>query len=255
MILKEEKFNYYFKLIVLLAIIFLIVGIFSYLNLYKQTVPLKTVSFSGEGEIYAIPDVFEINLSILTEGGKNLDVLQKENSTKTNKVIEFLKNNNIKKEDIKTIDYRIEPRYQYFNCLNKDICPPPEITGYSINQTLLVKIRDFEKISLILKGVVENGVNKINSLDFVVDDIEKYQKEARKLAIKNAKAKAKEIAKETGFSLGKVIAFNENFSTPYLPPYYKNLDSALGVGGGDMPVIEPGKEKIKVTVTLTYEIK
>lgn len=257
MILKEEKLNYYFKLIILLSVVFFILSIFFYINLYKKTLPLKTVSFSAEGEVYVVPDIFEINLSVLTEGDKNLDKLQKENSQKMNKVIDFLKNNNIKKEDIKTVDYRIEPRYQYSNCFNKDICPPPEIIGYSISQTLIVKIRDFEKISSVLNGVVENGVNKVNGLNFTVDNLEKYQKEAREIAIKKAKDRAKEIAKQVGFDLGKIIAFNENVSIPYLP-YYKNLEK-IGMGGGDVfsnsPLIEPGSEKIKINVTLTYEIK
>ena len=55
-------------------------------------------------------------------------------------------------KDIKTTTYNIYPQYNYprFDA--------PEIKGYQVNQSLEVKIRDLDKASDILDGVVAAGV-------------------------------------------------------------------------------------------------
>jgi uncharacterized protein YggE len=209
----------------------------------------RNISFSGEGKTYTKPDIATVTLSVVTEG-KTVADLQKKNTEKMNKVIEFLKGNGIEEKDIKTTNYNLYPRYDYSQYSSK----MPQIVGYEITQSLEVKIRNLDKVGEVLEGSVAAGVNQIYSLYFKVDKDEEFKSQAKELAIKDAKKKAAETAKQLGVRLGKLVGYSEG-SNYY--PIYANYDKAMGIGGGgeSAPSIQTGENEILVNVTLTYEIK
>src|SRR3989344_4025160 len=91
----------------------------SYVNTFSKSIqPSSFRSFpvSAEGKIVVIPDVAQFSFGVKTEGGKNIADLQKENTEKMNQAIEFIKSNGVEAKDIKTANYSLEPRYQYYNC-------------------------------------------------------------------------------------------------------------------------------------------
>lgn len=201
----------------------------------------NTISVRGEGKVYTKPDIAMVSLSVVTEG-RNIKNVQDENSEKMNKVIDFLKGFGIEEKDIKTTNYRLYPRYDYED---RKI---PQIIGYEITQTLEIKIRNLEKIGEILEQSVGVGINQVSSLSFAVDNDEELE-EARSLAIKDAKEKAKTLAAQLGIRLLKISGFDEGVGYDY--PIYREL----GMGGaGEAPQIQVGENEIIVNVTLIYEI-
>ena len=235
----------------------------SYVNSYSQSIEpsaFRSFTVSGEGKITAIPDVAQFTFSIITEGGKDIAKLQKENTEKGNKIIGFIKSQSVEDKDIKTQNYNLEPRYQYFNCYQpmdgkSKSCPPPEIVGYTIRQTVSIKVRDFFKIGDILAGAIENGANSVSQLSFEIDDIDKIKNQAREEAIKKAKEKAKSMAKAGDFRLGKLLSIEEEGFAP-TPYYLKNMElSPMDAGGLPSPTIEPGSQEVTVNIVLKYEIK
>ncbi|MDW8280012.1 MAG: SIMPL domain-containing protein, partial [bacterium] len=236
-------------------------------NTYSKSIEpgnFRSFAVSAEGKVTASPDIAQFNFSIISEG-YDLSKIQKENTEKTNKSIEFLKNQGIDPKDIKTQYYNISPKYTYYNCfqaivnnLESKPCPPPKISGYTITQTINVKIKDFSKIGNILSGIVEYGANNVSDLQFSVNDQSKLENEAREEAIKKAQEKAKNIAKSAGFKLGKLLSIEEG--EYYYPIYKTYAPSNLGMGGGSdasmsNPQVEPGSQEIKVNVTLRYGIE
>lgn len=246
-------------------------AVISYVNTYSKSIEpsaYRSFSISAEGKTIGVPDVAQFNFSIISEG-EDLLKIQKENTNQANKTVEFLKNQGVDSKDIKTQFYNVYPKYTYYDCSKEVIyksypeteprpCPPPKISGYTINQTISVKIRDFSKIGNILSGIVEYGANNVSGLQFLVDDQTKLEDEAREEAISKAKEKAQNIAKFAGFKLGRLLAIEEGWASPY----YKNIPQSLGMGGATIestPLpslqIEPGSQEIKINVTLRYEIK
>lgn len=238
-----------------------------YVNSYATSTSFNSPAFSvsGEGKAVAIPDIAQFSFSVVTEGGTDLASLQSENTADTNKVIEFLKSRGIEAKDIQTESYDISPRYQSFPCEIRPVplsgaepaftaCPPSEIAGYTVTQTVSVKVRNLEAVGELLSGVVENGANRTSGLTFTVDDRAKYENEARAEAIAKAKEKAKLVAEAGGFKVGKLLSVDEFFFGPV--PF----GAEAGGFGGDTkvlapPSIEPGSEEITVTVNLRYEIR
>src|SRR3989344_2863339 len=247
--------------VLIVAIVLGVLGVIAYRNSKSAEFSnYRSFTVTSDGRAIALPDIAEFSFSIITEGGKNIADLQRTNTDKTNKAIEFLKSNGIETRDIKTQNYNIEPRYNYFPCppyTSAGICRPAEITGYSVSQSIHVKMRDFSKIGILLTGVVSNGANSVSALTFTIDDPAKVQNKARAEAIARAKKKAESTAEAGGFSLGNLLSIEEG--GVYAPTAYRSLYSKEAAGyGGDIalpaPVVEPGSQEVVVNVVLRYEI-
>jgi uncharacterized protein YggE len=251
--IKTKEYKIFFliiaSIIICLFLVLIVSGLVGIINKIKQgryigaDVAYKnSITVRGEGRVYTKPDIALVNLSVVTEG-RNVKDVQEKNSEKMNKVIAFLKDFGISEKDIKTINYRIHPRYSYED---RRI---PRIIGYEITQTLEVKIRDLETIGELLEQSVSAGINQVSSLHFEVDDDEKVKQEARKLAIEDAKAKARKLASQLGVKLIKISGFDEATSFDY--PIFREF----GIGGAaEVPQIQVGENEIVVNVTLIYEI-
>ncbi len=264
----EKKIKNYLGIAGIIAILVIAGSAWSYANSYaKQIDPssIRSFSVSGEGKVVSVPDVASFTFSVITEGGTNVASLQKTNVEKTNGAVAFLKEKGIDEKDIRTESYNVEPRYQYYSCgkydvsSSREVCPPAEIVGYTIRQTVSVKVRNFEVIGDVLSGVVEKGANSTSALQFTIDDPTEAKGLAREQAIEKAKDKAKAIAKAGGFSIGKLISINEGTLYASDRNYYKTaMEESYGVGGGAVPAaanIQVGSEDVSVSVTLIYEIK
>lgn len=248
----------------------------SYVKTYSNSVEpgaYRSFPVTGEGKVVAVPDVAEFTFSVITQGGKDLSKLQQENTERVNRAIGFVKSKGVEAKDIKTQGYSLEPRYQNVICKQTPrpmpavesesytiidrTCPPPEIVGYTISQTVSVKVRDFTKIGELLAGAVSAGANSVSQLSFVIDDRTALENQAREEAITKAQTKAKAIAKAGGFRLGKLISINEGWGGPIYARY-----ESFGKGGDAImpmaapaPSIEPGSQEVVVSVTLMYEIR
>jgi len=213
---------------IVLGILLLGYAALSYVDSYGKSIqPSSFRSFSavGEGKVIAVPDVAVFTFSVVTEGGKDIATLQTSNTDKINKAIAFVKSSGVDAKDIETQGYDLSPRYQYSTCRevvptsantvtgssisSSKVCPPAEIVGYTITQTVQVKVREFAKVGDILSGVVSQGANNVSQLSFQIDDQSAVQEQAREQAIQKAKARAEKVAAAAGFSLGRLLSVDE----------------------------------------------
>ena len=242
--------------LVIVSAIFLLVGINQKLNTATTT---NVVSFSGQGKVFAKPDISTLDFSIITEA-VNSKAAQDTNSRKSQSIVDFLKKQGIEDKDIKTTYYNIYPQYSQIRPpIIYDAAVPvapyaARITGYQVTQGFQLKVRDFDKLSDLVDGLVSNGVNNVTNLGFSIEDPEKVRSEARALAIADAKEKADELKGKIGIKLGKIINFYEDI-------YGYAYDRGGGYGGFEAmsankgPSLPPGENEITVNVTLTYQIK
>lgn len=260
----NENIKNYFWGIVAIVLVVVALSAVSYVRTYARSVEpssFRSFSVQGEGKAVIIPDVAQFTFSVITEGGKDITGLQKENTEKANKAIAFIKSKGVVDKDIKTQHYGVEPRYQYSNCTRPlgsaegEVCPPPEIVGYTVEQTVLVKARDFTIVGDLLSGVVERGANSVSQLSFTIDDPTEVENEARAEAIARAKAKAENMAEAGRFRIGRLLSIEEG---GYIQPVYYGKTFEGGYGGdgaAPSPSIEPGSEDVRVNVVLRYEIR
>jgi uncharacterized protein YggE len=253
-----DNFKKYLWVAGVLIVAILTVAAWRFTDAYSSSIEpssFRNFSVTGSGKVVSIPDVAEFSVSVLTQGGKDIASLQSQNSSKVNGAIDFVKSSGVDKKDIQTSAYSIEPRYQYFSCpANAAACPPSQIVGYTVSQTVTIKVRDFAKVGDILSGIVGKGVNSVSSLNFTMDDPNAPQTEAKAKAIQDAEERAKTLAKAGNFTLGRLLSIEDQ--SPIVYPTFAALNAgAGGKSAATPPTIEPGSEEVTASVTLRYEIK
>lgn len=253
----DTKIRNYLGIALAVAVLVTALSALNFSYSYSRSVdPLTApnIRVTGEGKAVAVPDIAQFSFSVIAEGS-NIQQIQEENAKKINQAIDYLKSEGVAKEDIETKSYDLQPRYEYSNCSPMGgVCPPPRIAGYTLSQTVAVKLRDFDKTGSILAGVVAKGANSISQLFFTVDDKTKVESEARAKAIAQAKVKAQAAAQAADVKLGRLLSVSEFASYP--SPGFEGM----GMGGAERaitltPQIEPGAEEITITVDLVYEIR
>ncbi len=243
-------------MVILAAVLIIYVGLLSW-NAWKShdyigksPDSINQITVTGTAKISATPDVAALYIGIVSEG-VSVNDSKKGVTEKMNAIIDALKTQfNIDAKDIKSENFSISPKYDYSNGRQN-------IIGYSVNQSVSVKVRDFSKTGDILTKATELGANTVSGPNFIIDDPEKVKAEARIQAIEQAKSKAKILADQVGIKLGKIVNFYEGGSE--MP----NMAYGLGGGMGDSlglaksvsATIEPGTQDVQLTVSISYEIK
>ncbi len=211
---------------------------------------INQITVTGTAKVSATPDIALLNMGIVSEGA-TVNVAQKGVTDKMNAIIDALKNQfKIDAKDIQTQNFSVNPKYDWSS-------GKQSIIGYSVNQSVSVKVRDFTKTGDILAKATELGANTVSGPSFTIDDPEKVKADARAEAIAQAKSKAKLLADQVGIKLGRIVNFYEGGN--------EIANVAYGMGGGpaDMalsvkaaaPTIEPGSQDVQLTVSISYEIK
>jgi hypothetical protein len=268
--MEEKTFKLLNKAFILAAVLVVgvlifFVGVILYQQRYLDLQNQYQITVSGEGKVYAKPDIAVISMGVTAQGATVAETT-KTSTEKMNAIIDAVKSLGVEAKDIQTTNYNLYPRYETKTTYSPISSYVEEvytrtsnnaIIGYALDQNIQVKIRDFEKIGDIISKATEKGANLVGSLQFTIDDPEQFREEARAKAIERAKENAKNLAEESGIRLGKIINVYEN--NYYAPRAY---DATKGMGGASvqesvniLPTIEPGQQEINLTVSITYQVK
>jgi len=203
-------------------------------------------TITGEGKVAIAPDIATTMVGVEANGA-TVKEAQDELNQNINAVSAAIKKLGIGDKDIETSNYNVNPTYDYSSNTQR-------ITGYQAGSSLTIKVRDIAKVNSVIDAATTAGANVVGGVSFDVDDKTKAQNDARKLAVADAKAKAEQASQTAGFSLGKLIDYQESFGNDRIYPMYATMDIAAK-GEGAPTQIESGATDIRVTVTLTYEVK
>jgi len=201
---------------------------------------------SGTGEATAVPDTAMINLGVSKEAS-TVTAAQNQVNEIINKITDDLKKLGVKEEDIKTTNYSVNPNYDY--TLGKRTP-----NGYTVNASIEIKIKPIEKANQAIDIATADGANQVGGVNFVLNDSEQkeLENEARIEAVKKAKEKAKSLANAAGIKLGKVIDVQENASG-YPRPIFQTATLEKTEDQSAPTELNPGENKVSITVTLSYE--
>lgn len=205
----------------------------------------NTISVSGEGIVKITPDVAFINIGVETEN-KDSKKAQSENAKKMDAIVKKLKSENIKNEDIKTIEYNINTSRVYNKEKNSY-----DIVGYIVRNVVEVTIKDIDNVGSILDSVSNEGSNYISNIRFGTLKYEEYYLEALKLAMESCKSKANAIAGTFGVKLDKPYKVIENSYSSY-PVRYDLGEFKSMADESSMTPISQGELQIKATINSIY---
>ncbi|MBV6656768.1 MAG: SIMPL domain-containing protein [Devosiaceae bacterium] len=171
--------------------------------------PLReaTITITGRAEVTAEPDIAVISAGAITEARTARAALDA-NSKIMNDTFAALEALGVERRDMQTRQLSVNPRYTHFEPVNGER-RPPRIDGYTVSNSLVVRIRDLATVGEALDALISAGVNQMGGLSFAVDEPEALLMEARQAAVADALAQAELLATGAGVELGRVISISQ----------------------------------------------
>lgn len=208
--------------------------------------PLRTLTVTGNGKVYLVPDIAYISIGVHTENKDAAEAVAS-NTTQSQDVADALASFDIDPKDIQTTNFSIYPRQEYDREGN-----PTEIT-FVVDNTVYVTVRDLSQIGNILDAVVAAGANSISGIQFDVEDKTAALSDAREAAMADARLQAEELALAAGVELGAVQSISTYNSYPV--PMYDVRASMMAEAAAASVPISPGQMILTVDVNVVYQIQ
>jgi uncharacterized protein YggE len=201
---------------------------------------------TGEGEATGVPDTAQFSVGVNKQAA-TVQQAQDQVNTVVNKISDELKKLGIAEKDIQTSNYSVNPNIDFSN-------GKQTTTGYTVNTTMEIKVKDANLANKALDAATANGANVVNGVSFVLNDDEqtKLEEQARGEAIKNAKEKAESIAAQAGIKLGRIINVTVN-PTTQPQPVVEKMSFARAADSSAPTQLQKGSNDVTVTVSLSYE--
>ena len=209
------------------------------------------IAVVGTGSVTVVPDIallslgVEVTRSTVGEArGDAADAMQA--------IRDSLESNGVEERDIQTQFFNIFPQYNFRDG------DSPEITGFSVNNQVQVKVREIDEVSEVLDEAIEAGGDavRVNNVSFTVDEPEQFLDEAREKAVEDARARAEQLASLAGVDLGSVRTISETSGGGPSPfdQFARAEFAAPSTGGGPTPV-GPGEAEITLSVNVVFDIQ
>ena len=205
-----------------------------------QGTPARGITVNASGKIEAAPDKAALQLGVETQAPDAKTALA-QNAERLNRVIAALRKAGVSKDDLQTSNVSLWPQRDDGST---------SITGYSAQNTVSAEL-DVAKAGNAIDAAVGAGANVASGPSLSVGDRDKLYREALKKAVEAGRAKAEAIAEAAGVKVGRVTAVVESSGYEQQPPMPYAAEAARD---STATPIEPGKQAIAATVTVTFAV-
>ena len=212
-----------------------------------QTIAGTRLDINATGEVTRVPDVAIINAGVVARSTTATGALQ-DAADRMQKILTALKRAGIADRDIQTSNVNLNAEYRYPE--NQS----PQLVGYTASNQLTIRFRDIRNSGKILDALVAQGANQINGPDLTVDKPEAALDEARANAVAAGRARAELYARSLGLHVVRVVSVSESGGyaipppAPPPPPMMARAQMAT-------TKIEPGEQRLQVSVAMTFELQ
>jgi uncharacterized protein YggE len=209
-----------------------------------ETEGQATITVNGNGTVTVEPDSAIITLGVYVTGD-TLVKAQQDAAEQMQTVLDTLSAADVPDKDVQTVSYSINVVNEFDD--NGNI---KGVSGYQVTNQVQATITDLDGLGKLIDSLVANGANSINGIQFMTSDATEALSQARVLAVADAKAKAAELAKAAGGSLGEVVAITESSinAGPMAKTAFAQADAAASTP------IQTGSLQIQISVTITYAL-
>jgi len=209
------------------------------------------IQITGEGEVHVAPDMAIVDLTVLREADTAREALSA-NNTAMRQVLEAMKEAGIAERDLQTSGINIRPRFRHPAKDNN--LKEPKIIGYTVTNSVTVRVRDLKIVGHVLDKSVTLGVNQGGNLRFVNNDTKSVMQEARKLAVADALERARTLAEAAGIKLGRVVQMSEQSHRPRPIPIARQAMLAAAPAAESVPVAT-GENTYRAIVNMAFTIE
>ena len=213
-----------------------------------QTIAGTRLDITATGEVTRVPDIAIISAGVVSRASTATGALQ-DAADRMTRVLAALKRAGVADRDIQTSSVNLNAEYRYPE--NQ----APQLVGYTASNTVTIRFRDIRNSGKILDALVAQGANQINGPNLTIDKPEAALDEARAQAIAKGRARAELYARGLGMRVARVVAVSESGGYAVPPPAPPPVAMMARAYERDSTSIQPGEQKLQVSVAMTFELQ
>jgi len=206
--------------------------------------PCPAIVTSGEAVVRAAPDRAFVDL-VAEARAREPEAAQREAANAMASVQAKLKSIGVSTEAIRTLRYDLQPEYD-------QVRGRQTLRGYVARNAIEVRLDDLSRVGTVIDAAVDAGATSITGVRFALQQRDKFEREALRQAVADARARADAAANGAGVAVERVWTVEEQrLHAPPLP-----MMTVRAEGAEDVPTpIAPGPVEIRATVILTACIR
>ena len=218
----------------------------SQVNGQQITSPLSSIRVTGDAVVTAKPDRAQIDVGVLTQEKQSQNAVT-QNARQLDSIMNALHKLLGADADIKTINYALNPDYQY-----RPIGGKSSVSSYTALNVVRVTVDDLEKVGTVIDTATQAGANHVESVRYIVRDPQVLHSQAVHDAALKARANADSLASALNLKIIRIVSVEETGDSG--PPSPADVSDLRDATGPAPTPIQSGSFVLTANVTLTVEV-
>lgn len=221
-----------------------------------QQVPVRSITVQGEALIKSAPDKADLTVTLYRDGKEAAEA-----KAQVDRLLDTLReiaaDYKIPEKDLRTQYTSIQPQYDYSSPVVSSTGGKPRLTGYAAQHSIVVTVRDMEKLGDLMQTMVERGIDRVDNVSYGLQKEDALKEDALIQALSIARRKAERLAKASGGDVGEALTIQESGAYVQPPqPMPMMMRAEMSGASMDKAAAPPaGEVEIRSSVTASYLLK
>ncbi len=212
----------------------------------------RLVRVSGEGTVRAAPDRATVRFGIVSRA-ETAEAARRQNAAAAKTAMNAVRDLGVAEEKIRMESLRLQPRREY-----DPQTQTREERGYEASRQVVVELDTLAQLPRLVTRVVQRGANRLEGIDYGLQDRTAARNDALRQAAQSARDKAQLLAESLGAALGPVRQIDEQ-SFGYQSPSPR-VEMQLAKSAAEDAAPEPdayaaGEIEVNATVQVTFSLQ
>jgi uncharacterized protein YggE len=213
----------------------------------QQPPPPPVIVTNGEGLVKRAPDRAWVTIGAESRARTAAEA-QRLNTDAMTAVLGRIKAAGIPADAVQTTGYNLQPEFDYAN-------GKQTLRGYVARNQVQVRVDTLAKTGDVITAAVATGATNVSGVRFDLKDRDGAEREALRLAVRDARGRADAAASGGGLTIERVIRIEEQREMTDGPrPLQMNMAMMESRAQASVPV-EAGEIEVRARVTLTVAIR
>lgn len=219
---------------------------------FAQNAPReRTISVTGEGLLRIVPDMATVRFGIVTRH-KDPEEARSQNASAARITMNAVRDLGIDERKIRLDVLRLQAAREY----NQSTRRYDEV-GFEAIREVVVEVDDLDTLPTLVTRVVQGGANRLQGIEYGLNDRELVRNRALQLAVENARDKANLMAATLDVQRGAVLQINEQGINIPSPVRREMLATAMmkDAAAPEPDAYAAGEMEVQANVHVIFELK
>ncbi|MGM0704791.1 MAG: SIMPL domain-containing protein [Bacteroidota bacterium] len=211
----------------------------------------RTIQVEGEATVQATPDQATVRFGVVTRADAP-EAAREENGETSSAAMEAARAADVPEDQIQMDQLQLRPRRVYDEERRRTV-----EQGFEAIRTVRVTLNEVDRVPVLVAAVIEAGANRVQSVEYGLQDRTEVRNQALEEAAQNAREKAERLAAALDVQIGAVRSIQEqHFSFPRVSQVDRARATMMNEAAEDAnpEAYAPGTIDVEARVAVVFDL-